>query len=173
MRVLVSAARRHGATAEIAERIGDTLRRALAERYPTADVDLRPPDEVTDVAAYDAIVLGSAVYMGRWLESARDLVHNHAEEFAARPVWLFSSGPIGDPPKPDQDPVDVASAVAVSHAREHKVFAGRLDRQRLGFAEKAVIVALRVADGDFRDWARIEAWATGIAEALATPMAVH
>ncbi len=169
MRVLVTVASKHGATAGIAERIADVLRRALTERDPAARVELRPVDEVTAVGEYDAVVLGSAVYMGRWLESARELVQREAETLAARPVWLFSSGPIGNPPKPDQEPVDVASAVAVSKAREHRVFAGRLDRRELGFAEKAVVVALRVADGDFRDWAEIERWATEIAGALPAP----
>ncbi len=169
MRVLVTAASKHGATAEIAERIGQVLQRDLTARDSSAEVDTRPVDEVTSVREYDAVVLGSAVYMGRWLDAARELVQQQAETLATRPVWLFSSGPIGDPPKPDQDPVDVASAVAVSKARDHRVFAGRLDRRQLGFAEKAVVVALRVADGDFRDWAQIEQWASGIAEELSAP----
>jgi menaquinone-dependent protoporphyrinogen oxidase len=81
-------------------------------------------------------------------------------------VWLFSSGPVGDPPKPDEGPVDVAGIVAATAAREHRIFAGRMRRHDLGFAEKAMVVALRVPDGDYRDWAGIEAWATKIAEAL-------
>ena len=69
-------------------------------------------------------------------------------------VWLFSSALIGDPPKPDEGPVEVSDIVAMTHAREHRVFAGRLDRHRLGFGEKAVVMALPVIAGDFRDWMR-------------------
>jgi len=105
--------------------------------------------------------------MGRWLEEARLLVEEHAALLAARPVWLFSSGPVGDPLKPDEDPVDVADVVTSTGARGHRVFPGRIDRGRLRFAEKAVVLALRVPDGDFRDWAAIEDWANGIADDLA------
>jgi menaquinone-dependent protoporphyrinogen oxidase len=112
------------------------------------------------------VVLGSAVYAGRWLKPARELVDRSRDALAARPVWLFSSGPVGDPPKPEEDPVDVAAIVAATGAREHRVFAGRLVRRQLGFADKAIAVALRVPDGDFRDWAEIRRWSAGIAAAL-------
>jgi menaquinone-dependent protoporphyrinogen oxidase len=85
---------------------------------------------------------------------------------AARPVWLFSSGPVGDPPKPEEDPVDVAEILAATRAREHRVFAGKLVRQQLSFPEKAIVSALRVPEGDFREWTEITSWATGIATAL-------
>jgi menaquinone-dependent protoporphyrinogen oxidase len=160
MRVLVSAASKHGSTGEIAERIAQVLRAAL----PGDVIDVR---STADAASYDAVVLGSAVYMGRWMEAARGA----AARIAAgppRPVWLFSSGPIGDPPKPDADPVDVSGIVTATGARGHRVFAGRLDRHRLGFAEKAMVLALRVADGDFRDWDAIDGWARQIADELSS-----
>jgi hypothetical protein len=50
---------------------------------------------------YDAVVLGSAVYAGHWLKPARALADRCAAALRARPVWLFSSGPVGDPAKPD------------------------------------------------------------------------
>lgn len=168
MRVLVTAASRHGATAEIADEIGEVLRIAL----PNAVVDVRPPEQVNSVDDYDAVVLGSAVYMGRWLDPARKLVARLAAALAARPTWLFSSGPIGDPPRPTEDPVDVAGIIDTTGARDHRVFAGKLDKRGLGFAEKAIVTALRAPDGDFRDWAAIEAWARGIADALRPERAV-
>jgi menaquinone-dependent protoporphyrinogen oxidase len=88
------------------------------------------------------------------------------DALAARPVWLFSSGPIGDPPKPEEDPVDVAELLAATGARDHRVFAGRLVRRQLAFGDKAIAVALRVPEGDFRDWTEIKGWAAGIADAL-------
>jgi menaquinone-dependent protoporphyrinogen oxidase len=62
MRVLVSAASRHGSTAEIAERIGSVLREELVD--VRAQVDVLPADAVGDIDGYDVLVLGSAVYMG-------------------------------------------------------------------------------------------------------------
>lgn len=163
MKTLVAAASRHGATQEIAEAIGRVLVSSGIE------ADVCPYEGVDELAPYDAFVLGSAIYMGRWLESARDFVETHADELSARPTWLFSSGPIGDPPRPAAgDAVQVDSIVAATNAREHRLFAGKLDKSLLGFGERAVAVAFRVAEGDYRDWAEIEAWGHGIAEALRT-----
>lgn len=81
-------------------------------------------------------------------------------------MWLFSSGPVGDPPKPDEDPVDVAGIAETTRSRAHRVFAGKLGRAKLGFGEKAIATALRAPYGDFRDWHAIRDWATEIAESL-------
>jgi menaquinone-dependent protoporphyrinogen oxidase len=162
MRVLVVAASKYGATAEIATAIGERLERQGCE------VTVAAPEQVASVDGYDAAVIGSAVYAGHWLRPARELVERLGDELRSLPVWLFSSGPIGDPPKPEEDPVDVAAIVAATGAREHQVFAGRIDRRRLSFPERAITVALRVPDGDFRDWTAIRAWATTIAQALSS-----
>jgi menaquinone-dependent protoporphyrinogen oxidase len=161
MTVLVAAASKHDATQEIAEAIG----RVLAERG--LDVQVKPVEAVEDVQRYDAVVLGSAVYVGKWMAEARRFVEQHADELAARPTWLFSSGPIGDPPRPEAGTaVDVDAIVAATHAREHRLFAGKLDKSRLAFAERAVARAVRAPEGDFRAWEEIEAWAADIAEAV-------
>jgi menaquinone-dependent protoporphyrinogen oxidase len=163
MTVLVSAASKHGATAEIADVIG----RVLGEHGLA--VDVRAAENVTMVDGYDAVVLGSAVYVGHWLEPARKLAETAAAVLATRPVWLFSSGPVGEPAKPIEDPVDVAEIVRATGAREHRVFTGRIDKHRLGFGERAMVLALRAPLGDFRDWTAIETWAAGIADALSHP----
>ncbi len=165
MKVLVSAASKHGATAEIAEEIGKELRAALDERGGNV-VDVRPAEEVSSVEDYDAVVLGSAVYAGHWLEPAREVATENAEALAARPTWLFSSGPVGVPPKPEEEPVDVAEIVEATKARDHRVFAGKVDKGTLGFAEKAIMLAVRAAEGDFRNWEAIREWARGIAAEL-------
>ena len=87
MRVLVAAAGRHGATAEIAETIGGELTKA------GVDVDVVDVDDVHGLGDYDAVVLGSAVYIGHWLKSAAAFATSRDAELRARPTWLFSSGP--------------------------------------------------------------------------------
>lgn len=115
-------------------------------------------------------MLGSAVYAGRWLGPAQALVDEHGETLREKPVWLFSSGPIGDPPRPaGDDAVASAPLVEATGAREHRIFAGRLDKSLLSFGERAIVLAFRAAEGDFRDWGEIEAWAGDIADALAKP----
>ena len=160
MRVLVTAATKYGATAETAQAIAETL----GDRALKATV--LAPEQVEGVDGYDAVVLGSAVYAGHWLKPARELIERHAAALAGQPVWLFSSGPVGDPPKPEEDPVDVAELLAATGAREHRVFAGKLVRKQLSFPERAIASALRVPEGDFRDWTEIRQWAAQIADAL-------
>lgn len=163
MKVLVTAASKHGATAEMADWIGQTLRTS------GLDVDVRRPQDVASLDGIDAVVLGSAVYAGHWLSPATKLVERVGPQFKARPSWLFSSGPAGDPPQPDSDPVDVEAMLEATSAREHRVFAGLIDRSKLGFAEWAIVAALRVPNGDYRQRADVEAWARGIAAALVAP----
>lgn len=160
VRVLVAVASKYGATAEIAAAIRGELSEAGLQ------ADLLEINAASSIQGYDAAVIGSAVYMGRWLTPAREFVDRHAVGLSSMPVWLFSSGPIGDPPRPEEDPVDAAPLVEQTAAREHRVFAGRLERNRLSFAEKAVVIALRAPQGDFRDWDAIRSWARGIAESL-------
>jgi menaquinone-dependent protoporphyrinogen oxidase len=160
MKVLVTAGSKYGATAEIAEAIGEVLRERGHE------VTVAQVEEVDDVEAFDAAVIGSAVYTGRWLKPAKEFVERHGEALAKRPVWLFSSGPIGDPPKPEEDPVDASPLVGATGAREHRVFAGKLEKSGLSFGEKAIVLAFRAPEGDYRDWDEIRGWASGIADAL-------
>lgn len=53
--------------------------------------------QVSDLGCFEAVVLGRAVYMGHWLEPARNFVECFGSDLAERQTWLFSSGPVGDP----------------------------------------------------------------------------
>lgn len=158
MRVLVTAATRHEATSEIAAAIAEGLVRR------DVDAELRPIGEVGEVGAYDAVVLGSAVYVGRWLQEARQFAERHAAALATMPVWLFSSGPLGPAGArvPLSEPADAATLAQLTRAREHRVFAGRLDMSSLGLPARLV----GAREGDERDWAAIDAFAAEIAAAL-------
>jgi menaquinone-dependent protoporphyrinogen oxidase len=160
MNVLVASQTQHGATREIADMIGATIAARGIE------TDIRDLASVADVAGYDAVVLGSAVYMGRWMKPAQAFVERHADELRARPTWLFSSGPIGAAPKNGREPVDITGIVAAVQPRGHQVFGGRLQRSRLGMFERAVAHVVRAPEGDYRDWGAIEDWAVRIADDL-------
>lgn len=164
MRVLVASASKHGSTAEIARVIGTSL------KFRKIESDIRPVGTVTSLDGYDAVVLGSGIYMGHWLEPARRFIAQHAAGLLERPVWLFSSGPLGDPAKPTDEPADAARFVESTHARGHRMFAGSLWKDGLGIAERAMVAAVRAPEGDFRPWAEIDAWAGEIANELATPV---
>ena len=159
--IWVVATSKHGSTGEVADAVADELRRA------GHDVERKDADQVHGFEGADAVVLGSPIYGGRWLEAGRRLLSDQAEALAARPVWLFSVGPLGDPPKPDEpEPQEVVRSATEIGAREHRVFTGRLDRSELGRGERLMVRAVHAPEGDFRDWEEIRLWARSIADAL-------
>ncbi|MGE5274532.1 MAG: flavodoxin domain-containing protein [Verrucomicrobiota bacterium] len=168
MTVLVAAASRHGATDEIAEQIGATL----ADHG--LDVEVKKLDQVTELGGYDAFVLGSGIYLGSWLRQARTFLDAHAAELAGHPTWLFASGSItGDPPVAD-DPRAIRPGLAetlveTTHAREHKLFAGKCDKSTLGLRERWAVRMAGAREGDYRDRQAIDRWAAAIAEELQQP----
>lgn len=160
--VLIVAASKHGSTLEIAEDIADRLRR----RDHHAEV--AESHDINQLDRFDACVIGSAVYAGHWLPDALDFVERFASDLANRPVWLFSSGPVGDPLQPDDDPENIEALAETIGARGHRIFAGRLDKELLGIGERAMVKLLRVPTGDYRDWPAIRRWGTSIAKSLSS-----
>ncbi len=159
-RVLIATASRHGATHDIADEIG----RVLARRG--IRVTDKAVAEVDTVAQFDAVLVGSAVYIGHWLPDAVSFVARFGAELAQRPTWLFSSGPIGRPAMPQTEPEDMPRLMEQSGARSHRIFAGLLDADRLGLGEKMIVRVLRAPRGDFRDWPAVDAWADEVADQL-------
>jgi menaquinone-dependent protoporphyrinogen oxidase len=162
-KVLVAFSSRHGATDELARMIGATI----AAQGPS--VEIRRMEDVDTVFPYGALVLGSAVYLGRWTGEARRFIDLHEEGIVARPTWLFSSGPIGDDIGIEQ--FDAAELVDRTKARDHHLFGGRLAKRSLRLGERAIAGLLGAQDGDYRDWPTAAAWATAIARTLADEQA--
>jgi len=161
MTVLVAYASKHGSTQGIAQRIAEQLRQLGIQ------AEARPLDEVWDPGSYEALVIGSAIYYGSWMKEATEWVHRNQAVLARRPVWLFSVGPLGTEVKDaEQQPKEMAEFQQAIRPREQRVFFGALDHQRLSFAERMVVKAVRAPEGDFRDWEAIDAWAANIARNL-------
>jgi menaquinone-dependent protoporphyrinogen oxidase len=164
MKVLVAYASKRGSTAEIAEGIAEVLRES------GLDVDRSSVSEVEELGPYEAIVLGSAVYMKRWRGDARRFLRRHRKEMGRMPFWMFSSGPVGDPEKDDLDwsePRKVVAAAEKLGVRDHVVFGGRLPTDPQGPIEKAMAAGIPEEYRDRRDWDEIRAWARAVAGELA------
>lgn len=164
-RVLVTYGTKYGATAEIAAKIGEVLREAGL----TADV--QPAEQVADLAAYSAVVLGSGVYIGRWRKEAVRFLKDHEEKLAGLPVWVFSSGPTGkgDPVELVQGwrlPSNLQPVMDHIQPRDIAVFHGAVDLSKLNPLERWVLGRIKTPIGDFRDWDAIAAWAENTAMAL-------
>ena len=163
MHVLVTTASKHGATTEIGEMIAATLERN------GHTVETRAASHVQSLDQFDAIVIGAAVYAGRWVKDGYRFVDRFEVELAARPLWVFSSGPTGTPPTPEpEDLVELGDVIERLAPKGTTVFGGKLDASVLSFAERAIIRAVRAEEGDFRDWDAIQAWALHIAEDLSS-----
>lgn len=173
MEVLVVYASRHGATAGIAERIAAGLQSAGLSAEALA------VSQVGDVERYDAFVIGSAAYLFHWLKDATRFVKRHRALLAARPVWLFSSGPLGTDRIDEQGddvleatrPKEFEELATLVHPRGVAVFFGAWnpDAPLVGLTEQLVRrlpAAATTPAGDFRDWATIDAWSEEIAREL-------
>ena len=164
-KILVTYATRYGATAEIAQRLGETLQlEGLA-------VEVLPVKEAGVPEQYAAVVLGSAVYIGGWRKEAAQYLQENEAALAKLPVWIFSSGPTGE-----GDPVELLKGWRIPEAlkpaaeriqpRDIAVFGGALDEEKMNVLEKFVIKRVIAPTGDFRDWGAVEAWGKSIAAAL-------
>jgi menaquinone-dependent protoporphyrinogen oxidase len=168
MTILVAVATRHGSTVEIAEVIADELRRA------GYTVEVRDVADGPRLDTYAAVVIGSAVYMGAWLPEATQFIDHHQAQLKGRPVWLFSSGPLGaEDPKPTAPPAHIDALIDHSGARGHCIFVGRLDKSRLSLGERLVTKMVGAPEGDFRAWDTIRDWAREIGSALPAAMAAR
>jgi len=175
MTVLVVYASKHGATREIAERIAATL---TAAGQPA---DARPSENAGDLAGYDAFVIGASAYYGHWLRPATEFIQAHKALLADRPVWLFSSGPLGTETTAAQGhdlqeaalPKELGQLRDAIQPRGDRVFFGALDPDGLTLPERTVRRMpggrALLPEGDFRDWQDIDAWAGSIARELSGP----
>jgi menaquinone-dependent protoporphyrinogen oxidase len=163
--VLVAYATKYGATAEIAEKIGQVLCEA------GLSTDVLPVDRVGDLDPYKAVVLGSAVYIGKWRKEAVKFLEANETALAGKQVWLFSSGPTGE-----GDPVELVQGWQFPEKlqpvadrigpRDIALFHGAADGEKMNFLEKWAMKNVQAPLGDFRDWEAITSWAKAIAEEL-------
>lgn len=170
--VLVAYASKYGATQEIAEEIGQVLTKA---GLPT---DVLPINLVSDLSRYQAFVVGSAVYIGKWRKEAVRFLKANQKKLSGMPVWLFSSGPTGE-----GDPVELLMGWRFPRAiqpivdrikpRGIRVFHGDVNVSKLNSIEKSIIKNVKAHVGDFRDWDDIRSWANAVAVDLNASMSAE
>jgi menaquinone-dependent protoporphyrinogen oxidase len=159
-RIVIVTASKHGSTIAIAGAIAQEM-----SAHGATAIVCEPSDDVEFDGA-DGVIIGSAVYLGRWMRAARRLVKRHAPELGALPVWLFSSGPVADEPEPGLDPSELERLMSRSGAIGHREFGGRLDMDSLGPIETLIATGVGVTDADHRDWSEVRSWAQSILQAV-------
>jgi menaquinone-dependent protoporphyrinogen oxidase len=166
-RVLVAYATRAGSAGEVATTIAETLRQAGQA------AEVRPARDVTDLCPYQAVIVGSAIYMGQWMPDAVKFVRRHRQTLSQKPVAYYAVcltlkddteenrctvAAYLDPVRtevPEVKPVDVG------------LFAGRLDYGKLSFLYRTIIKKMGAPEGDYRDEEAIRAWAASLPPKLA------
>ena len=160
MRILVTAASKHGTTAQVADH--------LATRFTDAgfDVDRKNPEDVASIDGYDAVVCGSAVYMTRWMPQARQFLRRFADQLRKRKVWAFSVGISNVLNGQAQDPSRIGPVLLDIEVVHHQTFAGRYQPTTLSLRERSIARLAGAVEGDFRDWDTIDHWADSIIQTL-------
>jgi menaquinone-dependent protoporphyrinogen oxidase len=153
--ILVAYATKHGSTREVAQAVAETL------QQHGLDVETLPAARVGDVSPYAGVVVGGALYMGRWHPDAVEFLQHHRHALSVVPLAIFGMGPRtmeqheteGSRKQlvkalakvPEVDPCAVA------------VFGGVVDPHTLRFPFN------RMPASDARDWGAIRAWAADFA----------
>jgi menaquinone-dependent protoporphyrinogen oxidase len=131
------------------------------------DVDVTQPEDIVNVSWYSGFVLGSGLYLGRWLPGAEHFVEEYADQIRQRPTWLFSSGQLGEAKPAEPIHADVLERLmAQTGAIEHHLFGGRLVLDHLNRTERFIARWVGAGDCDHRDWDEIERWTAHIADEL-------
>ncbi|WP_298666094.1 flavodoxin domain-containing protein [uncultured Methanofollis sp.] len=162
-RILVTYATKHETTQEIADAIVATL------REEGLDADALPAGRVASVADYDAVVIGSPLYMGKILKEAKQFVDHFADALQEKPVAAFAVG-MSCKDLTDENRRKVESAMGPITGRipirgEMGMFAGRMNPSYipvLGF----FMHYDEAKTEDARDWGAIRAWAGRLPAAL-------
>jgi len=160
-KILITFGSKHGGTAEISERIAQTI------QENGLSVDVSPANQAVDVQQYDTIIVGTCVYIGRWHKAVVKFLEAHEQTLTGKDVWMFCSGPTGkgDPEallKGWKYPPKLKPVLDNIQPGEIKVFHGVLNEEKLSGLERWMIKKVNAPTGDFRDWNAIASWAKSI-----------
>lgn len=162
-KILVAYASRYNSTKEIAERIAAVLNR---EGYETDCADVQT---ITSTKEYDAFVIGSPIYMGKWLVEAMDFLGQNASSLQKVPAAAFS---VAGTLKEENEVAKAMTEKAFQTLRIYFVpittvtFAGKISLKDASWKDRQILKMVQAEDGDFRNWDAIEAWALDLPSLL-------
>jgi len=154
--ILVAYTTRYGSTEEVAQVIAANLRDAgfVAEALPATSVQ--------SLDHYDAVILGTALYMGFLHHDAKEFLRHHHEALQHRPVAFFALGPIH---ADDKDWIGAQDQARKELAKfpwfipvAQEIFGGKFEPGKLGFPFKFVPPLRNMPASDVRDWDAIHTW---------------
>jgi menaquinone-dependent protoporphyrinogen oxidase len=164
-KILVAYASRAGATGEVADAIGQVLCETGAA------VEVSPVNDVTNLDPYQAVVLGSAIYMGSWMPAAVNFLDQHRQALSQIPVATFTvSMLMVDRPEEHQQLIAKHFTESEQQPRfqpvSNAIFAGRIAYDKLSFFYRSIAKMMKAEEQDKRDWPAIQGWARSLASQL-------
>ncbi len=158
-KVLVTYASKYGSTGGVA----DAIAKELCARGISADVSLIR--NARNIGSYQGVVVGSAIYMGKWMSEAVDFVKKNRETLRRMPVAYFlvcmtlarPTGKSRAEVLAYMDPLlkDVPEIKPVGLG----TFAGAMHYSNLSWINKKILESKGTPEGDYRDWNAIRSWA--------------
>jgi menaquinone-dependent protoporphyrinogen oxidase len=152
-RILIAYGTAAGSTAEVAQAIGEEMQKAGAQ------VDVEPVENVKEIDAYDAVVVGSAVRVFKLLGKTKRFLHRQARHLRKLPVAFF----IVCMTLKEETPENIEKATGfagpmlkIKEPVSLGLFGGCMDPDKLTgiFAETMKTQPKE----DARDWEKIRAW---------------
>ncbi|GAB7015334.1 flavodoxin domain-containing protein [Methanogenium cariaci] len=162
-RVLIAYATKYGTTKNIAEEIQDVLTENGIES------DLINVMERESIDSYDAVILGSPVYMGKMLAEAREFCGHYRPDLAGKWLAIFVDGVSCCPPG-NRDTSSLIAAIDEMYEYVRPVmkigFAGAFNPAGLSDTDAQIANMVHPPAGDFRDHEAIRGWAREVASAI-------
>ncbi len=159
-KVLVTYASKAGSTSEVAAAIADVLSKS------GADVTVERIKNVKDISAYQAVVVGSLIRMGRWVPEAKNFLEKNTAALSGVPTAFFTTcGTLKDDNVETRKEVAgyVAPILQIIKPVDSALFAGKIDFNTMNFLDRLIMEKMiKSPQGDFRDWDAIHAWAAGL-----------
>jgi menaquinone-dependent protoporphyrinogen oxidase len=165
-KVLVAYASKYGSSGGVADAIG----KELCSKGVAADVVLIK--NAGNISSYQGVVIGSAIYMGKWMPEAVDFVKKNRDVLRQVPVAYFLvCMTLARPTEKNRAEVlsymdPVLKAVPEIKPVGIGTFAGALDYNNLSWLNKKILKSKGSPEGDFRDWTAIRTWAEGLCSPL-------
>jgi menaquinone-dependent protoporphyrinogen oxidase len=165
-KILVIYAGNYDSTKEIAQFIAGIIGEM------GGNIEVRSVDEHPGIASYDAVIIGSAARMDKLLGKTLRFARRRANDIRQKTTAYFVTCITMKNDTPENREKARGFLQPLCQIKEPVgigLFGGKLEYNRIGFLWKTLARQDKtgtMAEGDFRNWEQIKAWATAVGDKL-------